>query len=48
MQDVLLVKNGKVKYENTSVEVDEDMTATLKSTVVKIGGKCDQGINKKL
>ena len=35
MQDVLLVKNGQVKYENKDNAESEDMTPTLRSMVVK-------------
>ena len=35
MQDVLLVRGSNVKYEDKAVTVNEEMTATLKATVVK-------------
>ena len=35
MQDVLLLKDGKVKYEDKALNADEDMTPTLRSSVVK-------------
>lgn len=35
MQDVLLVKDGKVKFDDKTVTETEDMSPTLKSTIVK-------------